>query len=210
MFVDLDRFKLVNETLGDVGGDRLLRQVAERIKECLRASDTVARLGGDEFAIILSRLQRADDAVVVARKLLSRVAQAFEVDGNQVHITASIGISVFPVDGGDPVELLKDADIAMYHAKDESRNSYRFFSTDMQADAQSRMRLEKDLRQALEAHEFILPLSAADQSRDRFSDGPGGPGEVAAPGAGHGVAGRVHSRGGGQRPDRSARRVGAS
>ena len=156
MFIDIDRFKRVNEELGDYAGDRLLQQVARRIEECPRASDTVARLGGDEFAIILSRLNRADHAVVVARKLLARVAQPFDVDGNQIHITASVGISVFPVDGRDPVELLKDADIAMYHAKDESRNSYRFFCPAMQADTQKRMRLEKDLRQALEADEFLL------------------------------------------------------
>ena len=156
MFIDLDRFKSINDTLGHGIGDKLLQSLAGRIKSCTRAMDTVARLGGDEFAIIQTGLKGVDGAVVLARKILQAIDKPLVIDGNALPVTGSIGISVYPVDDRDPIELLKDADLAMYQAKDESRNSYRFFCADMQSSTQHRMLLEKDLRHALEANEFLL------------------------------------------------------
>ncbi len=131
LFLDLDGFKGVNDTLGHPMGDRLLQQVAERLSACVRDVDTVARLGGDEFIIILETVQEADDVEVVAEKILDVLRKPFHVDGHQATVTASIGVSLFPEDAEDVFGLVANADAAMYQAKDHGRNTYRFFSSDM-------------------------------------------------------------------------------
>jgi len=127
LYLDLDRFKPVNDTLGHKCGDKLLQTVATRIKRSVREGDTIARLGGDEFAVILEPLSRPRDAAATAKKLLHALARPFVLEGHKAAITASIGITVYPLDGGDVETLLKRADGAMYRAKSERRNDYRFW-----------------------------------------------------------------------------------
>jgi len=131
MFLDLDHFKGVNDTLGHHVGDQLLKHVAERMRDAVRAVDIVSRLGGDEFVVILPEIQEADDAIRVAQKIISALAPAVMVEGNLLHATPSIGISVFPEDGAEAYALMKNADTAMYHAKAGGRNSFRFFNAAM-------------------------------------------------------------------------------
>jgi diguanylate cyclase (GGDEF)-like protein len=156
LMVDLDRFKLVNDTRGHIVGDQLLVQVAARLKQCVRSGDTVARLGGDEFAVVLADLARADDAGLVAAKIVDACAGAFDLQGETAFISASVGISLCPEDGSDPGVLLKNADIAMYRAKEQGRNGYQFYLPQMHEKALARMRMEAQLRSALERGEFLL------------------------------------------------------
>ena len=156
MFVDLDRFKHINDTLGHAAGDDLLQQVAERLKESVRASDTVGRLGGDEFAIVLSFLATARDADVPARKIMARFNEPFRLGQAELYVTASVGIAVYPDDSTDQDALVKNADIAMYRAKEEGRNTYKFFSPGMNAQAGEHQDMEVMLRRALERNEFVL------------------------------------------------------
>ncbi len=154
MFLDLDRFKAVNDSLGHAGGDEVLKGVARRIEGCLRGSDTVARLGGDEFAIILEDLSDAQDAVPVAQEILRSLSEPFVLDGHEIAITASIGIAVRPPSEGD--ELLKDADTAMRRAKERGRNACEFFTQEMNVQALERQTLQNMLRRGLEREEFWL------------------------------------------------------
>lgn len=156
LFLDLDRFKLTNDTLGHAAGDRLLQSVAERLAQCIRATDTVARLGGDEFTAILPGIQRSQDVARVANKILDSLARPFLQDGIELYITTSIGISMFPSDGVDCETLLKNADIAMYRAKANGRNNFQFYTPAMNEKAMERMELEYSLRQALDRNEFVL------------------------------------------------------
>jgi diguanylate cyclase (GGDEF)-like protein/PAS domain S-box-containing protein len=156
LFLDLDRFKTINDSLGHNVGDLLLQSVAERLKECLRSGDTVARLGGDEFVVILPDLQEADYAATVARKILECVAAPHAVGGHELSTTASIGISVYPHDGSDRETLVKNADIAMYKSKEAGRNNYLFFTEEMNDRAEERLAMENSLRHALEREEFML------------------------------------------------------
>jgi len=156
LFIDLDRFKLVNDTLGHHLGDRLIAQVAERIAACLRAGDTVGRISGDEFAAVLSDLARPDDAALVARKILDSLDTPFDLEGHETYVSASIGIAVYPEDGEDAVALLKDADAAMYLAKQTGRDRYCFFTADLNERAVTKLRLTNDLRRAVERREFCL------------------------------------------------------
>src|SRR5262249_2385578 len=146
LFVDLDRFKTVNDTFGHGVGDKLLTAVAGRLKNCVRSGDTVARLSGDEFAVVLSHLAKADDAALVAQKVVDTLSGTFDIDGPQTHISASVGIALYPGDGAEPDTLLKNADTAMYRAKEQGRNCYRFYLPDMNERLMERMRMEARLR----------------------------------------------------------------
>jgi len=156
LFLDLDRFKPVNDTLGHAAGDRLLRAVAQRLTGCLRQSDTAARLGGDEFTIILTRVNEPDDAARVAAKILASLSEPFVLDGFELVVTASVGISVFPGDGADNDTLIKNADAAMYRAKANGKNAYQFYLPAMNDKAQERMELERSLRTALDHKQLEL------------------------------------------------------
>ncbi|MBF0145931.1 MAG: EAL domain-containing protein [Magnetococcales bacterium] len=156
MFIDLDRFKWVNDTLGHAAGDELLREVSRRLKNSLRQSDTVARMGGDEFTAILPDMARGPHAERVAAEILHQLTLPFILEGQEAFISGSLGISVFPDDATELDALLKNADTAMYRAKTEGRNAYRFFTPDMHAEALERMELEKDLHRALERRELQI------------------------------------------------------
>ncbi|MBS0354402.1 MAG: EAL domain-containing protein [Proteobacteria bacterium] len=156
LILDLDGFKTVNDSLGHPVGDCLLQQAAERFKRCLRVEDTVSRLGGDEFAVILGDLGQDTDAVAIVKKILQALQEPFDLDGHAALITASIGIAIAPTDGRTPEELVRNADTAMYGAKEGGRNSYRFYQAEMTRRAQDRLTRERALRRALEEKEFEL------------------------------------------------------
>ncbi|OUS12537.1 diguanylate cyclase [Gammaproteobacteria bacterium 53_120_T64] len=156
LFLDLDRFKIINDTLGHDAGDELLIEVAKRLNQALRETDTVARLGGDEFVVLLPEMNEEAQLSAVARKVLSAVGQPFRLAEQDLRITVSIGISVFPGDGEDEQTLLKNADIAMYHAKEGGKNNYAFYSEELNADSLERLALESSLRQALDEDQFVL------------------------------------------------------
>ncbi|MBF0148056.1 MAG: EAL domain-containing protein [Magnetococcales bacterium] len=156
MFLDLDRFKWVNDTMGHEAGDQLLREAAARIQSCIRQYDTLCRLGGDEFTIVLPQLTHVYYVEFVARRILEELAKPFALKQGEANISGSIGIAIYPGDGEDLEKLIKNADTAMYQAKSLGRNTFQFFTMEMQARAASRLSLEKALRQALEQGEFEL------------------------------------------------------
>lgn len=156
MFLDLDRFKYVNDTWGHVIGDLLLKEVAYRLAECLNKTDTVARLGGDDFAIVLEHVKNTKEIALIAQTVLNVMLSPFYLQGHETFVTASIGISFYPNDGEDVDTLLKNADAAMYRAKERGRNNYQFFISQMNVHAHERMLLETKLRYALERSEFVL------------------------------------------------------
>ncbi|OGU18367.1 MAG: hypothetical protein A2076_05410 [Geobacteraceae bacterium GWC2_53_11] len=156
MFLDLDGFKAVNDTLGHDAGDHLLQVSGNRIRGCLRDYDTVARLGGDEFAIILPELRQELDLALVARKILTAIEAPFTISGKELFITTSIGIACYPADSSETSELIRFADAAMYHAKAMGRNNFQFYSASLTQHAAERMELESDLRKALQNGELEL------------------------------------------------------
>jgi diguanylate cyclase (GGDEF)-like protein/PAS domain S-box-containing protein len=156
LFCDLDNFKDVNDTLGHDKGDLLLKQIAGRLSACIRKGDTLSRLGGDEFVLLLPATSGDKEAVTVARKIKRQMSKPFDLEGPEVYSTPSIGIAIFPEDGGDVSTLLKHADMAMYVAKSKGRNRYQFFGEDMNRRAQERQALEAGLRRALAQNEFAL------------------------------------------------------
>jgi diguanylate cyclase (GGDEF)-like protein/PAS domain S-box-containing protein len=156
LFLDLDGFKHINDSLGHSVGDQLLQSIAKRLVDCGRASDTVSRQGGDEFVVLLSEVHRSEDAAIAASRMLAAVAEAHVLDEHELHVTTSIGVSVYPDDGADAETLIKNADTAMYQAKENGRHSYQYFKPAMNARAVERQSLEEGLRRALERNELSL------------------------------------------------------
>lgn len=156
MFLDLDHFKNVNDSLGHEVGDKLLKSVSERLLECLRINDSVSRQGGDEFILILRQISDAESAARTAEKILDRVSGLYRIGPHELHITPSIGISLFPDDGTDYEILIRNADTAMYHAKERGRANYQFFTRQMTERAHQRLSIENELRRAVERNEFTL------------------------------------------------------
>ena len=156
MFLDLDRFKEVNDTLGHPIGDRVLQRVSERLTKHLRHVDTIARLGGDEFTIVLENIHNVDEIIATANKIQEALSNPLIIEGREIFVTASIGISVYPFDMEDIDELLKNADIAMYQAKQEGRNTHQFFASEMNTKTTARLKLESHLRHAVARNEFSL------------------------------------------------------
>jgi diguanylate cyclase (GGDEF)-like protein len=156
LFLDLDNFKTVNDSLGHPVGDRLLAAVASRLAGCIRAEDLLARLGGDEFVALLPRLSHADDAAVVARKMIQVLSEPIRIDEHELRLSVSIGIALYPTDGAEVDTLLKHADTAMYGAKEAGRNNYQFFVPEMNARATERLLIGNDLRRAIERNQLTL------------------------------------------------------
>jgi diguanylate cyclase (GGDEF)-like protein len=156
LFIDLDDFKTVNDSLGHHVGDRLLRLLGERLADCVRKVDTVARLGGDEFVIVVTELDHSDSLIFVAEKVMDCLSRPFIFDGHELFVSASIGIAVFPRDGDNETMLLQNADSAMYHAKARGKSHFQFYATEMNQKAQERLSLTNDLHYALERNELSL------------------------------------------------------
>lgn len=156
IYLDLDDFKPVNDTLGHALGDMLLQAVAERLSKCVRDTDTVCRQGGDEFVILLTEIEKPEDAAKVAEKILSTIIESYCIHKHEVRVSASMGISLYPVDGIDTHELMHHADLAMYHSKKDGRNTYHFFRPSMNAITVKRLFIESHLQQALKENEIFL------------------------------------------------------
>ncbi|MGZ8868515.1 MAG: putative bifunctional diguanylate cyclase/phosphodiesterase, partial [Thermoanaerobaculia bacterium] len=156
VFLDLDRFKLVNDSLGHAAGDEVLKTMARRLRESLREGDTVARIGGDEFTLVMPHLHRDEDVVKIASKLLEVLRRPVDVGGRQVVVTTSIGISIFPQDAGEPETLLRNADAAMYRAKEHGGDGFQMYTPALNAQAFERLELESRLRRAIARDEFVL------------------------------------------------------
>jgi diguanylate cyclase (GGDEF)-like protein len=154
LFLDLDRFKVINDTLGHGAGDAVLCQVSQHLLDCVRASDTLARVGGDEFTLLVEQFDDSQELGAIAQKLLAATARTLTVDGREYHLSGSIGIAIYPKDGGDGASLLKNADIAMYRAKTSGKNNYQFYSNDINVHSVERLSLENELRQAVARREF--------------------------------------------------------
>jgi len=159
-FVDLDRFKIINDTLGHEAGDQLLKEVSQRFEKALRAVDIVARLGGDEFVILMEEIQNRDQVVALAKKILAVALEPVFIKGEECRVTASIGISLYPDDGEDEQTLMKNADIAMYFAKEQGKNDFQFYSRKIKTQPNGRLAIERNLRAALDKNEFSLDYQA--------------------------------------------------
>ena len=156
MYLDLDQFKEINDSLGHAVGDQVLREAALRLERCVRSTDTVARLGGDEFTVLLEDVRSIEEVARVAEKLLASMRERAEIHGHELHLSTSIGVTVYPLDGRDSDTLLRNADLAMYHAKQEGKNNHQFFSHDMGEKTERRVDLQARLRGALARNEFTL------------------------------------------------------
>lgn len=156
LFLDLDRFKNINDTIGHEAGDALLQIIAERLRSTVRTTDLVARLGGDEFVLVITDVKRTESVALIAQKILDTVLQAIVIKGQELYITTSIGISLYPYDGQNMQALMKNADLALYRAKDHGRNNYQFYTIEMTGRAHERMALQNALAHALAKNEFFL------------------------------------------------------
>ncbi|MCL5800961.1 MAG: EAL domain-containing protein [Gammaproteobacteria bacterium] len=156
LFIDLDHFKHINDSFGHGMGDKLLKAVADQLSAGLRAGDTIARLGGDEFAVVLPNIRHVDEVAGIVRKIQALLDAPFTVDGRELHVSASIGITMYPLDEGDVEGLIRNADTAMYHAKESGRNTFRLYTAELHARATRRLALESGLRHALNREEFVL------------------------------------------------------
>ena len=160
LFIDLDRFKIINDTMGHEAGDQMLREIADRFRQSLRAVDVVSRLGGDEFIILIEEVNELNQIATLAKKILASTMKPVVILDNECRVTASIGISIFPIDGEDDQTLMKNADIAMYFAKEEGKNNYQFYSKEIKTQSTERMSIETNLRFALDRKEFFLDYQA--------------------------------------------------
>ncbi|MCW9014270.1 MAG: EAL domain-containing protein [Gammaproteobacteria bacterium] len=156
LFIDIDNFKVINDSMGHEAGDKLLISITQRLRETLRMSDTIARLGGDEFTVVLENLSEPEAVILVVKNLLEKISEPIEISGREVHIGASIGISMYPDDGISFGNLLKNADTAMYRAKDLGRNTFQFYTAEMSEIAMRRLELENSLRNAVESQDFVI------------------------------------------------------
>ncbi|MEO1146772.1 MAG: PAS domain S-box protein [Cyanobacteria bacterium J06638_22] len=156
MFLDLDRFKTINDTLGHAVGDQLLKLITQRLIPCLREEDTMARWGGDEFTLLLPALKSPENAAKIAQCIAQALKPAFRLNGHDLHITCSLGIAIYPQDGSDPDTLLKNADVALYRAKEQGRNNYQFYTSALNSRASERLTLDHSLHKALERDELVL------------------------------------------------------
>ena len=156
LFIDIDNFKEINDTYGHHNGDEILKQIAKRFSGELRADDTLARIAGDEFVVIVESVETPAVITVLAEKLLAIMQRAFVIDGDEIYVSNSIGIAISPVDGDNAADLLKSADRAMYHAKDEGKSTFRFFSTELDLQAKKKLKISAQLRMASDANEFTL------------------------------------------------------
>src|SRR6185436_12522206 len=156
LFIDLDNFKNINDTLGHDVGDELLRQVSRRLSECIRLEDTIARQGGDEFIVLLDSLEDGRGASVVAQKILNSLRSPFILSGTEQHVSGSVGIALYPEDGRDAQTLMKNADTAMFHGKGLGKNTYQYFTAQMNIAVKRRMTLESALRRAVNQKDFVL------------------------------------------------------
>jgi diguanylate cyclase (GGDEF)-like protein/PAS domain S-box-containing protein len=160
LFIDLDRFKIINDTMGHDAGDKLLKEMGTRLSETVRSSDVVARLGGDEFVVLVQEVSETKQVDAVARKILSALVEPLSMQGQECRVTASIGICMYPADAQDEKALMKNADIAMYRAKEDGKNTYKFYSEETNVHTFERMALETSLRRGLERNEFFLHYQA--------------------------------------------------
>jgi diguanylate cyclase (GGDEF)-like protein/PAS domain S-box-containing protein len=156
MFMDLDNFKKINDTLGHIVGDKLLKEAANRLKACVREADTIARIGGDEFSILLADIIQPGDAVVISNKILESFKVPYVINEHEIHISTSIGISIYPQDGKQIDDLMKNADTAMYQAKEKGRNNFQFYNSDLNAVTHERITLENRMRQSIEHSELVV------------------------------------------------------
>ena len=201
LFLDLDGFKHINDLLGHAIGDKLLQSVAKRLVDCIRGSDTVSRQGGDEFVILLLELEHAEDAAITAKRMLQAVAEGHAVDQHELHVTASIGVSVYPDDGLDPDALIKNADTAMYQAKENGRQSFQFFKPAMNARAVERQSIRGKSATRPGAAGIRAALPAEDRLKNRNDHGRGSVDSLDPSGSRNDLSGTIHSRRGRMRPD---------
>jgi diguanylate cyclase (GGDEF)-like protein len=165
LYLDLDGFKQVNDSLGHLVGDKVLQSVANRLLDCVRSPDSVSRHGGDEFVVVLQELKRPEDAEAAVGRLLKAVANVHFIDGHEIYVTTSIGVSVYPGDGLDAETLIKNADAAMYHTKKNGKQDYKFFSLEMTAEFAERSSIEQDLWRAMTWYE-LKPGPAANRTQN--------------------------------------------
>ena len=210
LFIDLDNFKNINDTLGHDVGDELLRQVSRRLSECVRLEDTIARQGGDEFIVLLDNLDDGRNASIVAQKILNSLRQPLILGGTEQHVSGSVGIAVYPEDGRDAQTLMKNADTAMFHGKGLGKNTYQYFTAQMNIAVKRRMTLESALRRAVMQKDFVLHYQPQIDLETGEIIAVRGAGALEDRGQRHGDARRLHPARRGDRPHQRDRRMGAA